>query len=241
MFPALPRAQVFGAGQYAMRIWVNPDQLAKLQITVPQIINAVQTQNTVNPAGQLGAEPIPNGQQFTYTVRAQGRLVSTEEFGNIILRVNPDGSNLLLKDVARIELGAQTYNLEGRFNGGASAILALYQLPGSNAVQAAAAVRARMAELQKRFPQDLAFSVSLDTTKAVSAGIHEIIVTLFEALGLVVLVVYIFLQGWRATLIPLLAVPVSLIGTFILFPALGFSINTLSLFGLGPRDWASRR
>ncbi len=230
--PGISRAQVFGAGQYAMRIWVNPDQLAKLQVTVPQIIAAVQTQNTVNPAGQLGAEPVPSGQQFTYTVRAQGRLASTQEFGNIILRANPDGSNLLLKDVARIELGAQTYNLEGRFNGGASAILALYQLPGSNAVKAAAAVRARMTELQKRFPQDLAFNVSLDTTKAVSAGIHEIVITLLEALGLVVLVVYIFLQGWRATLIPLLAVPVSLVGTFVLFPALGFSINTLSLFGL---------
>ena len=230
--PGISRAQVFGAGQYAMRIWVNPDQLAKLQVTVPQIIAAVQTQNTVNPAGQLGAEPVPSGQQFTYTVRAQGRLASTEEFGNIILKANPDGSNLLLKDVARIELGAQTYNLEGRFNGGASAILALYQLPGSNAVKAAAAVRARMTELQKRFPQDLAFNVSLDTTKAVSAGIHEIVITLLEALALVVLVVYIFLQGWRATLIPLLAVPVSLVGTFVLFPALGFSINTLSLFGL---------
>ena len=230
--PGIARAQVFGAGQYAMRIWVNPDQLAKLQVTVPQIIAAVQTQNTVNPAGQLGAEPVPSGQQFTYTVRAQGRLASTEEFGNIVLRANPDGSNLLLKDVARIELGAQTYNLEGRFNGGASAILALYQLPGSNAVKAAAAVRERMTQLQKRFPQDLAFNVSLDTTKAVSAGIHEIVITLLEALALVVLVVYIFLQGWRATLIPLLAVPVSLVGTFVLFPALGFSINTLSLFGL---------
>lgn len=226
------RVQVFGAGQYAMRMWVNPDQLAKLQVTVPQIIAAIQTQNTVNPAGQIGAEPIPGGQQFTYTVRAQGRLISPEEFGNILLRANPDGSNLRLKDVARIELGAQTYNLEGRFKGQPSAILAIYQLPGSNAVQAAAAVRQRMAQLKQRFPQDLAYEVSLDTTAAVSAGMREIAFTLFEALGLVVLVVYIFLQGWRATLIPLLAVPVSLIGTFVLFPVLGFSINTLSLFGL---------
>ncbi len=228
----ISRAQVFGAGQYATRIWVKPDKLAKLGVTVPQIINAIQTQNTVNPAGQIGGEPIPSGQQFTYTVRAEGRLVSPEQFDNIILRANPDGSSLRLKDVAHAELGAQTYNLAGRYNGKPSAIVALYQLPGSNAVEAAQSVRKRIAQLQQRFPQDLAYEVSLDTTKAVSAGIKEIEITLFEALALVVVVVYIFLQGWRATLIPLLAVPVSLIGTFIVFPMLGFSVNTLSLFGL---------
>ena len=230
--PGISRVQIFGAGQYAMRVWVQPDKLAKLSVTVPQIIAAIQAQNTVNPAGQLGGEPVPSGQQFTYTVHAQGRLTSAEEFGDIVLRANPDGSNLRLHDVARIELGAQTYNLSGRYNGRPSAIVAIYQLPGTNAVAAAAAVRARMAQLQKRFPQDLAYDVSLDTTKAVSAGIREIVKTLFEALGLVAIVVYIFLQGWRAALIPLLAVPVSLIGTFIAFPLLGFSINTLSLFGL---------
>jgi HAE1 family hydrophobic/amphiphilic exporter-1 len=228
----ISRVQVFGAGQYAMRIWVKPDQLAKLQVTVPQILSVVQAQNTVNPAGQIGAEPIPSGQQFTYTVRAQGRLTSPEEFGNILIRANPDGSTLRIKDVARVELGAQTYNLGSRYNGKEAAILALYQLPGTNAVQASANVRARMLELQKRFPQDLSYAVSLDTTKAVSAGIHDIEVTLLISLGLVVLVVYIFLQGWRATLIPLLAVPVSLVGAFVLFPVLGFSVNTLSLFGL---------
>ena len=226
------RVQVFGAGQYAMRAWVNPDQLSKLQITVPQIISAMQAQNTVNPAGQIGGEPVPQGQQFTYTVRAQGRLTSPEEFGNIVLRANPDGSNLRLKDVARLDMGAQTYNLAGRYNSRPSAILAVYQLPGSNAVQAAEGVRARIAQLQKRFPQDLAYQVSLDTTKAVTAGMRDILYTLLQALALVVLVVYIFLQGWRATLIPLAAVPVSLIGTFVVFPLLGFSINTLSLFGL---------
>jgi hydrophobic/amphiphilic exporter-1 (mainly G- bacteria), HAE1 family len=230
--PGIARVQVFGAGQYAMRIWVNPDRLAKLQVTVPQIISALQNQNTVNPAGQIGGEPIPQGQQFTYTVRAQGRLLSTEEFGNIVLRANPDGSNLRLKDVARIELGSQVYNLTGRFNGKPSAILAIYQLPGSNAVDAANGARKRIAQLSQRFPQDLAYEVSLDTTRAVTAGMREIVYTLFEALALVVLVVYIFLQGWRATIIPLAAVPVSLIGTFMIFPALGFSINTLSLFGL---------
>ncbi len=230
--PGIARVQVFGAGQYAMRCWVDPDKLAKLQVTVPQIVSALQAQNTVNPAGQIGAEPAPNGQQFTYTVQAQGRLITAEQFGNVILRANPDGSNLRLKDVARLELGAQTYNLTGRYNGKPSAILAIYQLPGSNAVQAADNVRAAIAKLAKGFPQDLGYQVSLDTTRAVTAGMREILYTLLEALGLVVLVVYIFLQGWRATIIPLAAVPVSLIGTFVVFPILGFSINTLSLFGL---------
>ena len=230
--PGIAKVLVFGAGQYAMRIWVQPDKLAKLQVTVPQIIQAIQIQNTVNPAGKIGGEPVPQGQQFTYTVRAQGRLVSAEEFGEIIIRANPDGSNLRLKDVARLELGAQTYDVVGRYNGKPSAILALYQLPGANAVQAAKGVRTAMETLKKRFPADLDYKVGLDTTLAVSAGIKEIVKTLFEALLLVIIVVYIFLQGWRATLIPLLAVPVSLVGTFAVFPILGFSINTLSLFGL---------
>jgi len=228
----ISHVQVFGAGQYAMRVWVQPDKLATLGITVPQVIQAIQTQNNVNPAGQVGGEPVPNGQQFTYTVRTQGRLVTPAEFGNIILRANADGSIVRLKDVARISLGAQNYSLMARYNGRPSAILALYQLPNTNAVKTSAAVRARLKELSKNFPSDVNYSVSLDTTKAVTAGIHEILTTLLEALGLVVLVVFIFLQGWRASLIPLMAVPVSLIGTFIVFPMLGFSINTLSLFGL---------
>jgi HAE1 family hydrophobic/amphiphilic exporter-1 len=226
------RVQVFGAGQYALRVWVKPDQLAKLGVTVTEIVTALQIQNNVNPAGQIGGEPVPAGQQFTYTVRTQGRLVTAEDFGNIILRAGSDGSVLHLKDVARIELGAQTYNLAGRFNGKPAAIMAVYQLPGTNAVQCAKDVRARMNQLTARFPSDMKYQVALDTTAAVNAGIHEILITLGIALALVVLVVYIFLQGWRPTLIPLLAVPVSLIGTFMVFPALGFSINTLSLFGL---------
>ena len=230
--PGIAQVQIFGAGQYAMRLWVKPDQLAKLHVTVPQIVAALQTQNSVNPAGQIGGEPVPQGQQFTYTVRTQGRLETPEEFGEIILRANPDGSSLRLKDVARMDLGAQTYSLTGRYNGQPAAVLACYQLPGSNAVDAAKRLRARIAELSRRFPSDLAYTVSLDTTASVTAGMREILYTLLEALGLVVLVVYIFLQGWRATLIPLLAVPVSLIGTFVVFPILGFSINTLSLFGL---------
>ncbi len=230
--PGISNVQVFGAGQYAMRLWVKPDQLAQLGITVPDIINAVQKQNTVNPAGQIGSEPIPKGQKFTYTVRAQGRLETPEEFGNIVIRANPDGSLVRVKDIARVDLGAQTYNLKGRLNGKPSAILALYQLPGTNAIKAAQGVRKLMNEAQQRFPADMEYAVSLDQTLAVTEGMREIVKTLFEALGLVVLVVFIFLQGWRATLIPLCAVPVSLIGIFMVFPLFGFSINTLSLFGL---------
>src|SRR6266536_1211444 len=230
--PGIGNVQVFGAGQYAMRLWVKPDQLAKLDITVPDIITAVQKQNTVNPAGQIGGEPIPSGQTFTYTVRAQGRLQTPEEFGEIVVRANPDGSFVRVKDIARIDLGAQTYNLRGRLNGQPSAILAVYQLPGTNAIKAAEGVRKLMAEAKQRFPADMDFVVSLDQTLSVTEGLNDIVKTLFEALALVVVVVFIFLQGWRATLIPLCAVPVSLVGTFVLFPLFGFSINTLSLFGL---------
>jgi HAE1 family hydrophobic/amphiphilic exporter-1 len=223
---------VFGAGQYAMRIWVRPDQLAKLNITIPEIMNAVKAQNTVNPAGQVGSQPVPKGQEFTYTVRAQGRLQSEAEFGNIVLRANPDGSIVRVKDVARIELGAQNYKLEGRLNGKPAALIALYQMPGTNALESANGAKKLMEELKKNFPPDLEYTVALDTTLAVTEGINEIKHTFFEALVLVILVVFIFLQGWRATLIPLLAVPVSLVGTFAIFPLLGFSINTLSLFGM---------
>src|SRR5215472_9297479 len=230
--PGIGQVTIFGAGQYAMRFWVRPDQLAKLGITTTEILNAIKAQNTVNPAGQVGMEPVPPGQEFTYTVRAQGRLETEEEFGNIVIRANPDGSIVRLKDVARAELGAQMYNMIGRMNGKPSAIIAIYQLPGSNAIQTMDAAKKLMEDMKSRFPADLDYVTSLDTTEAVREGIKEIVHTLFEALVLVIIVVYIFLQGWRASLIPLLAVPVSLIGTFVLFPLLGFSINTLSLFGL---------
>jgi HAE1 family hydrophobic/amphiphilic exporter-1 len=229
--PGVARIQVFG-GQYALRVWVRPDQLAKLGVTATDVINAMQVQNNVNPAGQIGGEPVPNGQQFTFTVRTQGRLITPDEFGNIVIRANADGSVLHLRDVARIELGAQTYNLTARYNNAPAAVMAVYQLPGSNAVQTAAAVTKRLHELSATFPTGMHYDIPLDTTKAVTAGIHDIIITLALALLLVILVVFLFLQGWRATLIPLMAVPVSLIGTFTVFPLLGFSINTLSLFGL---------
>src|ERR1700719_2534932 len=230
--PGIGNVQVFGAGQYAMRMWVKPDQLAKLGVTVPEIISAVQAKSAVTRAEKAAGERAPKGTEFTYAVLAQSRLVSPEEFGKIVVRENPDGGIVRVRDVARIELGSQDYSIAGRYNGKPSACLALYQIPGSNAVQAAAAANKLMSQMKQRFPEDLDYVVALDTTRAVTEGIKEIVITLLIALALVILVVYIFLQGWRATLIPLLAVPVSLIGTFVLFPLFGFSINTLSLFGL---------
>jgi hydrophobic/amphiphilic exporter-1 (mainly G- bacteria), HAE1 family len=224
--------QIFGAGQYAMRLWVKPDQLGKLGITVTDIINAISAQNTVNPAGQVGGEPVPPGQEFTYSVRAQGRLISEEEFGQIVVRETPDGGIVRVKDVARVELGSQDYSTAGRLNGKPGAIIALYQLPGSNAVDAANAANKLIAGMKQTFPQDIEYVTSLDTTKSVTSGIKEIVESLLIAIVLVILVVYIFLQSWRATLIPMLAVPVALIGTFVFFPLFGFSINTLSLLGL---------
>ena len=230
--PGIGQVQVFPPAQYAIRLWVRPDTLGKLDITVNEIVSALQAQNTVNPAGQVGANPVPPGQELTYAVRAQGRLASVADFENVVVRARPDGSMVRVRDVARVELGAQSYNVESRLNGRPGAIIAVYQLPGSNAVETMKAATKLMEEAKAQFPNDLDYVTALDTTQAVSAGVREIVKTLFEALALVVIVVFIFLQGFRATLIPLLAVPVSLVGTFMVFPLLGFSINTLSLFGL---------
>ncbi len=229
--PGVGDVIVYG-GRYAIRIWVKPDQLAKLQVTIPEIARALREQNTVNPAGQVGSEPAPRGQEFTYTVRAQGRLITPEEFEKVVIRANRDGSVLRLGDVSRVELGAETYNVRGRVNGNPAAVVPVFQLPGSNALETAENVHNTLNRLKQRFPDDVDYLVSLDTTLPVHAGINEIIETLVKALLLVALVTYLFLQDWRATLIPLLAVPVSLIGTFVLFPIFGFSVNTLSLFGL---------
>ena len=230
--PGVGQVQIFGAGKYAIRLWVNPDTLGKLDITANEIMSALQAQNTVNPAGQVGGEPAPKGQEFTYAVRAQGRLVSVQEFENVIVRAKPDGSVVRVKDVARVELGAQTYTTQGRLNGRPAVLVMIYQLPGSNAIETMRAATRLMENAKARFPEDLEYVTALDTTLAVTEGIKEIVKTLVEAIILVVIVVFIFLQGFRATLIPLLAVPVSLVGTFMVFPALGFSVNTLSLFGL---------
>ncbi|HEV3058571.1 MAG TPA: multidrug efflux RND transporter permease subunit [Vicinamibacterales bacterium] len=230
--PGVGDVRIFGAGDYAMRVWVKPDVCAKLGLTVPDLVRAIQQQSTVNPAGQIGAQPAPRGQEMTYTVRAQGRLQTAEEFADIAVRSSPDGSVVRLKDVARIELGALNYQQIGRVNGQQGCAVAVFQTPGSNALAVAAGVKKTMADLATRFPQDLQYRYSIDTTLPVSEGIREILITLSEAMVLVVFVVYLFLQNWRATFIPMIAVPVSLIGTFAVFPLLGFSINTLSLFGL---------
>jgi len=230
--PGVGQIQNYGTADYAMRIWVKPERLASLGLTVPDLMNAVNQQSTVNPSGGIGTEPAPKGQEFTYTLRAQGRLVTAEEFGNVVVRLNPDGSMVRLKDVSRIDLGALNYQQRARLNGKPSCPIGVFQVPGSNAIAVAEGVKKTMKELKERFPDDLDYVVALDTTLPVTEGIKEIEHTLFEAIALVIVVVFLFLQGWRATLIPLLAVPVSLVGTFMFFPALGFSINTLSLFGL---------
>jgi len=230
--PGVGQVILFGASDYAMRIWIKPDLLAKLGLAVPDITTAVKQQSTVNPSGRVGDEPALDPSEKTYTVRAQGRLETPEEFGQIVIRSAPDGSVVRLKDVARIELGALSYNQRSRMNGQPAAIIAIYQTPGSNALAVADGIKKAMADLKPRFPSGLDYRVVLDTTLPVTEGIHEIIVTLSEAMVLVIIVVFIFLQNWRATLIPLIAVPVSLIGAFAVFPLLGFSINTLSLFAL---------
>src|SRR6266850_181157 len=226
------RSEVFGAGQYAMRLWIKPDQLAKLGITVTDITNAIQAQSKVNPAGQIGGEPASPNQQYTYALLAQGRLTSPEEFGSIVVREAPNGGIVRVKDVARVELGQQDYSTISRLNGKPSAIIAIYQLPGSNALQTAEGVRKLMSRMKQRFPEDVDYAISLDQTLPVTEGMRDVVETLVIAILLVILVVYLFLQDWRATLIPMLAVPVSLVGTFALFPLFGFSINTLSMFGL---------
>jgi HAE1 family hydrophobic/amphiphilic exporter-1 len=224
--------QIYGLGEYAMRIWVKPDRLAKLGITVTDVVNAVKAQNTVNPAGQVGGEPTVAGQPFTYAVRAQGRLKTPEEFGDIVVRESADGGVVRVQDLARVELGSKDYSWLTRFNGKEAAVIGVYQLPGSNAVEGAKGIRQLMAKMKQSFPADMEYAISLDTTDAVRAGMQEIVLTLVIAFVLVIIVVYVFLQDWRATLIPMVAVPVSLVGTFVVFPFFGFSVNTLSLFGL---------
>ncbi len=228
------QAEVFGGSstEYAMRVWVRPDQLAKLNLTVADLQQAIRQQNVLVPAGQLGGPPAPKGTEFTYSVQTSGRFQTEEEFGAVVVRSNPDGSQVLLRDVARVELGSQAYMMRTRTNGRRTAVLSIYQLPDANGLDVAEQVMATMERLSQRFPDDISYSISLDTTKPIIAGIREIVVTLFEAVGLVILVVFIFLQNFRSTLIPTLTVPVSLIGAFAVFPLLGFTINTLSLLGL---------
>ncbi len=230
--PGVGQINLFGGSDYAMRVWLRPDRIAKLGITIPDIVNAINQQNQLSPAGQIGGPPAVPGTEYTYTVRTQGRLLNEEEFGNIVIRSNPDGSQVYLKDVARLELGTMLYNAYGRHDGKPAAVIAVFQIPGTNAIEVANKIKQTMEDLSHRFPRDMEYLISLDTTLPVTEGIREIRTTLFEAVLLVILVVFVFLQNWRATLIPLMTVPVSLVGAFIFFPMLGFSINVLSLLGL---------
>lgn len=223
---------LLGEREYGMRIWLKPDRLSSLGMTATDVIQAIQDQNIQVSPGAVGQEPAPTGQQFQYPLRAKGRLSTPEEFAQIILRADSDGTVVRLADVARVELGAATYGWFGALDGAPAALVAVYQTPDANALQVATDVRARMDELSTRFPSDLTFSIPYDTTLYVETSIQEVIVTLFQALVLVVIVVFVFLQDWRATLVPAIAIPVSLITTFAALLALGYTINTISLFGL---------
>jgi HAE1 family hydrophobic/amphiphilic exporter-1 len=223
---------LFGGSDYSMRVWLKPDIMSKLGVTVDDVKNAMNAQNMISPGGKFGAEPAPQGTDFTYGVTLQDRLITEKQFGNIVVRSKEDGAQILLSDISRIELGTENYSSSARRNSSPSAVLALYQMPGSNALEVSGLVKKTMKEMSEKFPKDIEYQESLDTTLAITAGVEDIVHTLFEAIVLVILVVFIFLQNWRATLIPLITVPVSLIGTIAVFPLLGFSINTLSLLGL---------
>src|SRR5688500_721223 len=230
--PGIAQVDLFGGTDYGLRIWLRPDRLAKLGLTPSDVMAAVKEQNLQAPAGRVGAPPTPVDQTFTFTVNAPGRLVTPAEFENIIIREAATGTPVRIKDVGRAELGSQDYNSFGRLNGKPAGALAVYLLPGANQLGAAKAIYQTLADAKSSFPPDMDYTIVYDTTPTVEASIHEIVKTFVEALILVTLVVYIFLQNLRATIIPLLTVPVSIVGTFIFFPLLGFSVNTLSMFGL---------
>jgi HAE1 family hydrophobic/amphiphilic exporter-1 len=230
--PGIAQVDLFGGTDYGLRVWLRPDKLAKLGLTPSDVIAAIKEQNLQAPAGRIGAAPAPADQAFTFTVSAPGRLVTSEQFENIIIREAPTGTPVRIRDVGRAELGSQDYNSFGRLDGKPSGAMAVYLLPGANQLKAAETIYKTMATAKGLFPPDLDYKIVYDTTPAVQASIHEILKTFVEALILVTLVVFIFLQNFRATFIPLLTVPVSIVGTFMFFPLLGFSVNTLSMFGL---------
>src|SRR6202521_642798 len=230
--PGVGDAALWGPQDYAMRAWIRTDRLTGLGLTTGDIINAIQAQNVQAAVGRIGARPISNDQQLQLNILTQGRLNSVEEFANIVVRTNPDGSILRLGDVAQLQLGAANLDRETRFNGGPAAVMAIYQAPGANAIATLQAVRTRLGELQNNFPDDLAWRVTYDPTTFVTDTIHEVQKTLIEAFILVVIVVFLFLGSLRSTLIPTLAVPVSLIGTFIVLKAVGYSANSVSLLAV---------
>ncbi len=230
--PGVGSVRAFGVGDYSMRIWLDPEKMDERGVTTTDVFNAIREQNVQVAAGQIGAPPAPPGQAFQYTVNVRGRLSDPEEFGAIIVRSLPGGRNLYVRDVARVELGSSSYAFKALLNGKPTAILAIYQTPGANALDVAARVAAKMEELEQTFPEGLEYSVPLDTTIFIADSIDEVVVTLFLAVLLVFLTLYLFLQDWRTTIIPGVAIPVSLVGTFMVMAAMGFSINMISLFGL---------
>lgn len=230
--PGVANVDILGGRDYGMRIWLQPDRLTTLGLAATDIIAAIREQNIQVSPGSIGAQPAPAGQQFQYTLRAQGRLDDVEEFKNIILVAKTDGSVVRLGDVARVELGAETYGWFGQLNAKPAALVAVYQLPDANALNVATAIKKELARLSERFPEDMEAKVTYDTTVYVETSMREVLITLVQALALVVIVVFIFLQDWRSTLIPAIAIPVSLIGTFAALLMMGFTINTVSLFGL---------
>ena len=230
--PGIAQVDLFGGTDYGMRVWIKPDRLAKLGLTPSDVIEAIKEQNLQAPAGKIGGAPTPADQEFTETLSAPGRLVTPEEFENVIVRQSATGAVVRIKDIGRAELGSQDYNSFGRLNGKPGGAMAVYLLPGANQLQAAETIYETMEHSKALFPPDMDYKIVYDTTPAVEASIHEILKTFVEALILVTIVVFVFLQNIRATIIPLLTIPISLVGTFIFFPVLGFSINTLSMFGL---------
>jgi HAE1 family hydrophobic/amphiphilic exporter-1 len=230
--PGIAQVDLFGGTDYGMRIWLRPDRMAKLGLTPADVMAAIKEQNLQAPAGRVGMRPSPKDQEFTYTVSAPGRLITEDEFANIIIRESETGAQIRIKDVGRVELGSQDYNSFGRLDGKPAGAMAVYLLPGANQLQAAEGIYEAMRQAKTLFPSDMDYRIVYDTTPAVEASIESIVHTFVEAIILVTLVVLIFLQNLRATIIPLLTVPVSLLGTFIFFPLLGFSVNTLSMFGL---------
>ena len=225
-------ASIMGPLIYSMRIWLNPERMAALEITTPDIAAVLQEQNTIVAAGQFGQGPSVPGQMFTYTIKTQGRLSDEPDFENIIIRARPDGTIVRLSDVARIELGSQSYGGESRYNNSDTGFLVIYQQPDANAMSVANDVKKVVEDLSANFPEGVEYVIAFDTTDFIDTSIREVVNTLFQAVLLVILVVFLFLQNWRATLIPAIAIPVSLIGTFAIMLAMGFSINTITLFGL---------
>ena len=230
--PGIGQVQVFGGGDYAMRVWLDPGKVAARGLSATDVVNAIREQNVQVAAGVVGAPPMPTPVDYQLSINARGRLANEEEFGDIILKTGDNGEITRLRDVARLELAAGDYALRSLLNGKEAVGIGIFQAPGSNALQLSSTVRATMEELRKNFPQGVEYRIVYDPTINVRDGIREVVKTLFEAILLVVLVVVLFLQTWRASVIPLVAVPVSIVGTFAILLMFGFSINTLSLFGL---------